>query len=233
MTSFLSRIFSVFKAKENGPKDISVTVNIMGKEPTVNSVDIHSSKEDLAALHVRRTRSYRRYDRLMRHKKIWAILDYAKSLESLYASNSFNDLDKALIEYQNAFARFDDSDFRPSEVEIQCAFRFCDIQYCIGECQHHLTETEKQNISNLRPVTLDYAHITKVVSQRFIEYWDKVLHDYKNKKAYTKRLEYLIGHLDEVRNRKTLSSIPEIEESIENLRTYYQDLQTKSHNSMN
>lgn len=225
MTFFLNRIFSVFKVKEDKPKDISITVNVMGREITVNSADIHSSKEDLADLRARRARRYRRYDRLMRHKKIWAVLNYAKSLEAIYDSNNFYDLDKALIEYHDAFARFDDPDFLPSEVEVQCAFRFCDIQYCIGKCQHHLTEAEKQNISNWQANTLDYANILKVVSERFIEYWYNDLNDCKSINVRAKKLEYLIDHLEEVKHRKALSNIPEIEEFISNLRTYYKNLQ--------
>lgn len=196
-------------------------VNVMGREITVNSADIHSSKEDLADLRARRARRYRRFDRLMRHKKIWAVLNYAKSLEAIYDSSNFYDLEKALIEYQNAFARFEDPDFHPSEGEIQCAFRFCDIQNCMGICEHRLTETDKQSISNWNTYSLDFTNILETVSKRFITYWDETLDTYKKKNAYLKRLDYLINHLNEVRLREGLSTIPQIDDYLNKLKTYY------------
>ena len=169
----------------------------------------------------------------MRHKKIWAVLNYAKSLEAIYDSSNFYDLEKALIEYQNAFARFDDPDFHPSEGEIQCAFRFCDIQYCIGKCQHYLTEEEKRNISNWSFYTLDYMNILNAVSKRFRTYWDDVLGAYKKKNAFLNRLDYLINHLDEVKHRKNLSTIPRIEDYVNELQVYYIDMKSTSLNDRN
>lgn len=224
MTSFLSRIFSVFKVKENRTKDTFITVNVIGTEITANSADIHSSKEDLADLRNRRFQRYRRYGRQIRHKKIWAILNYAKSLEAIYDSNNFYDLDKAFIEYQNTLARFDDPGIRPSDNEFQCAFRFCDIQHYIGECDHKLSETEKQSISNWTTISLDYANILNAVSKRFIEYWDRTLNNYKTKAQYLNRLEYLIHHLDEVKCRKGLSTIPQLDDYINIVRDHYTNL---------
>lgn len=228
MASFISRIFSVFKAKENKPKDISITVNVMGTEFTVNSSNIHASKEDLADWRARRARKYRRYNRLIRHKKIWTVLDYAKSLEAIYDSNNFYDLDKALLDYREALARFDIPDFHPSKNEILCAFRFFDMQNYTGKCEHRLSEKEKQNISNWSSHTLNYINILEAVSKRFITYWDEVLGSYKRKSAYLNRLEYLINHLYQVKNRKGLSTIPRFEEYINKLQVYYIEMKSTS-----
>lgn len=224
MTSFLNRVFSVFKTKESNPKDITITVNVMGTNITVNSAEIHSTKEDVANLHDKRNRRYRRYDRLMRHKKIWAVLSYAKSLEAIFDSNNFYDLDNALLDYNNALARLNTPDLRPSENEMLCAFRFCDIQNHKGKCNHRLSENEKQNISNWSNYTLDYTKILDAVSKRFITYWDKVLGAYKKKHAYLRRLDYIINHLNEAKHRKGLSTMPQIEDYLNKVKIHYSDI---------
>lgn len=226
MASFLNRIVSAFKTKKSKPKNISITVNVMGTDITVNSAEIHSTKEDLANLRNKRNRRYRRYDRLMRHKKIWAVLSYAKSLEAIYNSNNFYDLDKALLDYHNAMERFDESDFHPSENDKLCAFRFCDIQNCMGICEHRLSDAEKQSISNWSTYTLDYTSILEIVSKRFITYLNGGRDTYRINGAYLNRLEYLIKHLDEVRHRKDLSTIPRIDDYINKLQVYYEGIKS-------
>lgn len=202
----------------------------MGAEITVNSADINLTKEDLANLHDRGTRRYKRYDRLMRHKRIWAVLNYAKCINAIYNSNNFYDLDKAILDYHNAVAKFDYSDCRPSENDILCAFRFCDIQNYIGKCEHRLTEEEKRSISNWSSYTLDYVNILNAVSKRFKTYWDEALDTYNKKNAYLNRLEYLISHLDEVKHRNGLSTIPQIECYINKLKAYYIGMKSTSLN---
>ena len=228
MTSFLSRIFSVLRGKDNKPKDISITVNVMNKKITVRSAVIDSSKESVANLRDRRSLRYRRYNRLMRHKKIWAVLSYAKSLNAVYNSKNFYDFDKALLDYHNAVARFNDSDLRPSELDILCAIRFCDVQNHMGKCEHRLSEAQKQDISNWSTYTLDYKNILKTVSKRFMEYEDELLETYKRMTDYTKRIEYIIRHLNEVKHREGLSTIPQLDEYINDVRIHYLNLKSKS-----
>lgn len=230
MPSILCRLLSLFKAKEEKPKDISCNIQIMGTEFAVNSAAINSSKDDLENFRRGKARKCGRYIRLMRHKKIWAVLSYAKSLYAVYDSDNFYDLDKAILDYENALARFDISDFHPSESDIQCAFRFCEIQSHMGRCEHHLTEAEKQNISNWDTYTLDYTNILIAVSKRFIKYWDEVLGNYKKKDAYLNRVEYIINHLEEVKHRKGVSTIPQIEDYIETLQTHYIELKSTRQN---
>lgn len=233
MTSFLSRLFSVFKVRERKPNDIYISVNVLGTQVAVNSADIHSTKERSANFRDNVNRKYRRYDRLMRHKKIWAVLSYAKSIEAIYSSNSFYDLDKAYLDYRNALARFDAPDSCPSENEIQCAFRFCDMQNCIGKCEHRLSEEEKRSISNWNNFNLDYTNILEAVSKRFITYWDDTLGAYRNKSAYLNRLDYIINHLNEVKHRKGLSMISQVEDYVNKVQLYYIDLKSTPQNDNN
>lgn len=221
MTSFIHHLFSLFKTNNKKPEEITITVNVMGKDYTVKPSNIHSSKEDLENLRKKKAKRYRRYERLMRHKKIWAVLNYAKSIEAIYDSKNFYDLDKSLLNYHNSIEHLNNSDFHPSEDNIICALRFCDIQYYQGECNHLLTCNERHRISNWQSSDLDYDSVFRTVSERFIKYWDDVLDGYKQKNDKMRRLEYLIDHLNEVRERKGLSEVPHIKDYLKKVQTYY------------
>lgn len=230
MRLFLSRLLSVFKARERKPNDISISVNLLGTHVTVHSIGIQSSKESITNSRDRKARSYIRHNRLLYHKKIWAVLSYVKSLEAIYISNNFYDLDKAYLDYRNALARFETPDLCPSQNEIHCAFRFCDMQNYRGQCEHRLSEEEKQSISNWDNNILDYTNILEAVSKRFITYWDDTLGAYRNKNAYLIRLDYIINHLNEVKRRKGLSMIPQVEDYINKVQFYYIDLKSTLRN---
>lgn len=228
MASFLNRIFSVFKAKNNNPNNLSISVNVWGAPVTVNSVDIKAANEELANYRDQKGRRYRRYARLIRHKNIWIVLSYAKCIQAIHMSDNFYDLDKALLNYQNALARIDTPDFCPSENEILCAFRFCDMQNYAGKCEHRLSDKEKQSISNWNNFTLDYTNILEEVSKRFITYWDEALGSYRNKSAYLSRIDDIINHLNELKYKKGLSIIPYIEDSINKIQIHYIGLKSTS-----
>lgn len=181
MTSFLIRFLSVFKTGERRPNEITISANVSGTQITVNSTDIQPSTEELANSRNRKARRYLRYNRLMHHKKIWAVLSYVKSIEAIHKSNNFYDLDKAYLDYHNALARFETQDFCPSENDILCAFRFCDMQNYRGNCDYRLSEDEKRSISDWDNYTLDYTNILEAVSNRFIAYWDDSLGAYRKK----------------------------------------------------
>lgn len=220
MASFLRRIFSAIDSSAKKKKDVSISINVLGKEYTVKSSNINLSDEDLAKAKDRRALKYKRYERMMRHKKIWAVLNYAKCLEAIYNSNNFYDLDKAILDYNRSVERFDQPDFAPSDVVIDCAFRFCDIQYSQKKCGHNLTDDEKHIITNWKSHSLDYIDILKNVSERFMCYWDGVVDNYLQNSDKEKRIEYLINHLEEVKYRKGLSSIPQLENYLSELKTH-------------
>lgn len=227
MASFLSRLLSLFKTKRGQANGLSISVDVMDKQFTVHSDNIQSSNERLANIHDRKVRRYRSHDRLMRHKKIWAVVSYVKTIEAIHKSNNFYDLDKAYLDHQNALARFAAPDYCPSENEFLCAFRFCDIQNNRGKCEHRLLEDEKQSISDWDNLTLDFSNILEAVSNRFIIYWDEALDTYKKKSAYLNRLDYIISHLNEVKYRNGLSMIPHIEEYVNKVQTHYIGLKSK------
>lgn len=220
MTSFLHHLFSLFKSNSKKPEEIAITVNLLGEDYTVKQSDIHPSKEDLEYLR-KKANSNRSYERLIRHKKIWAVLNFVKSIEAIFDSQNFYDLDKALLSYRTSIERLNNSEFHPSEDDIICALRFCDIQYHQGKCNHLLTCNERYRISNWKFLDLDYDSILKNVSERFIKYWDEVLDSYKQKSAKMRRIEYLINHLNEIQERKGLSEFPNIEEYLNKIKTYY------------
>ncbi len=223
MISFLRNLFANNRNKREKQSELSITVDITGSTFTVNSADISMSKIELAEAKIRKARLYKRHERLMRHKRIWAVLNYAKCLEAINNAANFYDLDKALLDHQRAVERFNDLEFHPSIENIYCAIRFCDIKYCQGECEHYLTSEDKNIVFNLRANTLDYDTILKNVSNRFISCWDVTLDRYKQNNARKRRIEYLINHLDEVKNRKGLSTIPHITDYLNNLKAHYRD----------
>jgi len=156
------------------------------------------------------------------------VLSYAKCIQAIHTSDNFYDLDKALLNYQNALARIETPDFCPSENEILCAFRFCDMQNYAGKCEHRLSDKEKQSISNWNNFTLDYTNILEEVSKRFITYWDEALGSYRNKSAYLSRIDDIINHLNELKYKKGLSIIPYIEDSINKIQIHYIGLKSTS-----
>ena len=210
MSSFLHNLFSRNRTKARKPSEFSIQ----------SSQDC-MSKEELAQAKIRKAHRLRRYERLTRHRKIWAILNYAKCLEAINNAANFYDLDKALLDYQTAVERFKDSEFLPSKDNI--TFRFCDVQFYRGACEYHLTPEDKLIIANWETNTLDYNGILNTVSERFMEYWNDTLHKYIQNSARKKRVEYLITHLEEVKNRKGLSTIPQIADYLNNLKSYLRD----------
>lgn len=221
MRLFIHRIFSRDKNAKRKNESISISVSILGQKYTVKSSDSCVSKKNLKHLQDRRTSLHNRHERRMRHKKIWAVLNYAKCLEAVHCSQNFYDLDNALLNYQGAIARLYDPEFRPSIDHLTCAFRFCDIKYSQGACEYHLTADDKKHIANWTSNTLDYVSILKTVSERFIESWDGILDKYSRINDKKERLEYLIHHLEEVKHRKGLSTIPSLDDYLNRLRAYY------------
>ena len=74
---------------------IFIIVCIIGsKTEKQETIPVKSERSKLQEFENRRTKKYKRYDRLLRHKRIWAVLRFMKEFELLKASETFYDVNK-------------------------------------------------------------------------------------------------------------------------------------------
>ena len=169
----------------------------------------------------RRAKSYKRYDRLTRHKRIWAVLRFMKEFEKLNASENFYDMDKATANFSQAKERLYEEEFTPNQEDISTAIRFCQYQYAIGSCAHGLSQDDIDRVYDWRSFSYDVHEILSNVGESFKVYWDNVITNYKRQSDKNKRKEYLVHHLNEMKEKDVFKNIPHSDELFKELIEYY------------
>lgn len=139
-------------------------------------------------------------------------------------SENFYDLDKSIGDFQDSKARLFEEHYSPTNEEIDTAIRFCTIGYTLGRCSHQLTLNEKYDIYHWETYFFNNLFIINNVADSFKTYWDDVLADYKRPSARLNRVNYLINHLNEMKEKETMQLLPNFEEKINELILYYQSL---------
>ena len=169
----------------------------------------------------RRAKSCKRYDRLTRHKRIWAVLRFMKEFEKLNSSESFYDIDKATANFNQSKERLYDEEFTPNQEDISTAIRFCQYQYTKGSCTHGLSQNDIDRVYDWRSFSYDGHEILLNVGEHFKAYWDNVIANYKRQSDKNKRKEYLIHHLDEMKEKEVFRTIPNSDDLFKELIKHY------------
>nr|DAF62195.1 MAG TPA: hypothetical protein [Myoviridae sp. ctt8G1] len=206
------------RGKETPNDDVSTRkVTIIIDEKTINK----AKGENMTAYHKRMEYLYKRDINRMRKKRVWAMLRFLKSIESITTSENFYDLDKAICDFQNAKARLLEKDYNPAKEEIEIAIRFCTISYAQGRCFHQLTLSEMHDVRNWETYYIYDSAIMDNTATSFKAYWDSVLANYKRPSAKINRINYLIEHLNEMNEKETLQQFSNFKEHIANLISHY------------
>ena len=163
----------------------------------------------------------KRHERLLRHKRVWAVLRFMKVYEELYSSNSFYDLDKAIINLNQSLLRLDEDEFTPAIEDISIAIRFCRYQYSINNCTYSLSQKEIATVYEWRSFKYDKNEVLIQTGKRFKCYWDEVIANYKRQSDKNRRKEYLVRHLNEMKDKDTFKHVSISKDIFENLIRHY------------
>lgn len=186
------------------------------------NLPIKSSDENKTSnWQLRRDRVYKRNARRENKNKTWAFISYIKSVLSICESYNFYDLDKSISEFNESLERLHDETYTPTKNNKDLAIRFCRISFYSGKCTQNIQSIKLDKLLDYESFdVLDVVDILKV-STDFKNYWDNVLESYKRKKSKIDRINYVINHLKEMRERGNLKNIPRFTEQIDNLLSYY------------
>lgn len=201
---------------------IFIIVCIIGsKTGKQESIPVKSERSKLQEIENRRTKKYKRYARLLRHKHIWAVLRLMKEFELLQASENFYDVNKTVASFDKAKKRLYEDDFTPTEEDITTAIRFCLYQNTTGKCDYCLSQKDIDRIYDWRNFSYDGYEILSRAGNSFKDYWDDVITNYKRQADKNKRKKYLVEHLNEMKEKDMLKHIPHSNELFDDLIKYY------------
>lgn len=164
-----------------------------------------------------RTSNYTKYqnhldcrgERLERHKKVWAVLHFLKTIEALERSVSFYDFEKSIANFDEAKSQLKEKEYTPSVEHVKVAIRYIQYRNYAEDCERKLSEEEIKELYNLNTVSYCKKVVFKNVANAFQLYWDDVIMNYKQQAAKAKRKQYLINHINERKNMKVYQDIPE------------------------
>ena len=168
-----------------------------------------------------------KHERTCRHKRIWAVLRFMKEFQDVKESSNFYEFEKTDKDFNLSLSRLSDEEFTPYQEDIESAIRFCQCMRSKGECGYSMTDEDIENIYNWRTFIYDKQDILFHVSERFKDYWDDVLLNYKRPADRIKRINYLVNHLDEMKNKKIFSEISGSQEVFSSLADYYKQMLAK------
>lgn len=201
---------------------IFIIVCIIGsKTEKQETISVKSGRSKLQEFENHRTKKYKRYDRLLRHKRIWAVLRFMKEFELLLASKTFYDVNKTVASFDKAQKRLYEDEFTPTQEDITTAIRFCLYQNTTGKCDYSLSQKDINRIYDWRNFSYDGYEILSFAGKSFKDYWDDVIANYKRQADKNKRKKYLVEHLNEMKEKEMLKRIPHSKELFENLIKYY------------
>lgn len=173
---------------------------------------------------LRMQKKHRRYNRLLRHRRVWAVLRFIKEFENIQTSENFYELDKSITEFEVAKERLYEEDYTPGLEDLSTAIRFCLHQQATHKCAHRLSKNEIEKIYDWRLFSYNKHEPLVNAAKRFKLYWDEVLESYKKQSAKCKRNEYVVNHLLEMKEKDTFLNIPNSKEIFDDLIEYYSSL---------
>ena len=89
-----------------------------------------------------------RGERLERHRRIWSVLFFINSFNTLEERMKAGQPTKKMIkDFEDAKAAL--FEYKPNKDEIKTAIRFCKIEYVRGKCSHQLTTSDIQSIIDI------------------------------------------------------------------------------------
>lgn len=150
-----------------------------------------------------------RGERLERHKKVWAVLRFLKTVEALEESVSFYDFEKSITNFDDAKIRLREKEYSPSIEHINIAIRYIQHRNYTEDCERKLSGEEIKKLYDLEAIGYCKSTIFKQVANTFQLYWDDVITNYKQQTAKTKRKQYLINHINERKKMPVYQDIPE------------------------
>ena len=201
---------------------IFIIVYIIGsKTEKQETIPVKREQSKLQEFENHRIKKYKRYDRLLRHKRIWAVLRFMKEFELLLASETFYDVNKTVAGFHKAQNRLYEDDFTPTKEDITTAIRFCRYQNTTGKCGYNLSQKDIDRIYDWRNFSYDGYEILYCAGNSFKDYWDDVITNYKRQADKNKRKKYLVEHLNEMKEKDTLKRIPHSKELFEDLIKHY------------
>ena len=175
---------------------IFIIVCIIGsKTEKQETIPVKSERSKHQEFENHRTKKYKRYDRLLRHKRIWAVLRFMKEFELLLASETFYDVNKTVASFDKAQKRLYEDEFTPTKEDITTAIRFCLYQNTTGKCDYSLSQKDINRIYDWRNFSYDGYEILSFAGKSFKDYWDDVIANYKRQADKNKRKKIGRAHV--------------------------------------
>lgn len=166
-----------------------------------------------------RKKSKSRERRMVRKRKIWAVLRYMTTYRYLMESSDFYSFKKNLDDHK--YAKGELRKAHPDSYPFEAAIRFCRMEYYYGTCNHQLTDNDVKFILNWRSNIIDTHETLKNVLSAYKEHWDGVLASYVRPSARAKRLQYLVENLEEMMALPDIQEYPDIIQGIKELQKRY------------
>lgn len=211
-------IFVLLKTKvhsgANSPKNNQHKIMV-----SINGGEYREAKSDDSEKDWRK-KSQARERRMIRKRKIWAVLRYMVTYRYLMESSDFYSFKKNFSDHK--FAKGTLRKLRPDDYSFDAAVRFCRMEYYYGTCDHQLTDDDVKFISNWQSNIIDTHDTLKNVLSAYKEHWDGVLASYVRPSARIKRLQYLVENLEEMMALPDIQEYPDIIQGIKELQKRYQ-----------
>jgi len=166
-----------------------------------------------------RQRGKLREKRMIRKRKIWAVLRYMVTYLYFMKSSDFYSFKKNLIDHNHAKGEL--RKLHPDNYSFDAAIRFCRIENYYGTCDHQLTDNDVKYILNWQSNSIDTRDTLKNVLASYKEHWDSVLSSYVRPSARIKRLQYLIEDLENIMDLPDIQDYPDILQGVKELQRQY------------
>ena len=173
----------------------------------------------------RRERLKLRESRSERQRRIWLILRYLVTYDSLSNSQDFYEFRENHSAYQQALEALRGE--KPSRLEFDTAFRFCSLKFRKGECERNISSEEKQIALNWESNSINLPIILENVLESYKAYWGDMLTSYKKPSARINRLNYLVEKLEEFKTWPEIATVPDLVYKIEQLQVYFSNILKK------
>lgn len=168
----------------------------------------------------RRKRREMREKRMVRKRKIWAVLRYMVTYNHLMESSNFYSFNNNLIDHNHAKGEI--RKLKPDKYSFDTAIRFCRMENYYGTCDYQLNDEDVNYIINWQSNSIDVNDALKNVLNSYKNYWDGVLSSYVRQSARKKRLQYLIEDLENIMNLPYIQEHPDVLQGVKELQIQYQ-----------
>lgn len=157
----------------------------------------------------------------VRKRNVRNLLHLISLAEDIALSKSFYELDKHIGDFLYVKSKLSEQQIYLTNEEFDTTIRLCRILHSKGICQRELSQTEIHNIQNWESYSFNNPFLINNIAASFKTYWDDVLAGYKRPSVRLNRINYLIDHLNEMKNKETIQLFTNYEEIFNELIQHY------------